>query len=461
MSRFVRASKYRHVYGTQPTRDQCYDNLKVSRSAWDTNLVSANPLFIAVNLEAGGGGAFAVIPHATVGKLPEGSPVVNGHSAAVLDTDFNPFNDHIVASASEDCKAMIWSIPEGGLKESLSVPTITLAGHGRKVGHVLFNPVADNILATSSADFTVKIWDISTGQEKIQLDGFGEIIQSISWSYEGDLLATTCKDKKLRLFDVRQRKAVAEVNGHQGIKGSRCTTMGKSSFLTTTGFSKTSDRQVFVWDYKNLTAPIKEENIDTASGMLIPAYDADTSVLYLAGKGDGNIRYYEWSDDEKGLHYLSEFKSSDPLRGLCFLPKRALSINEVEVARVYKVHPTMVEPISFKVPRKADGFQADLFPPTSGPAPALTAEEWLSGKTSGPKLINLEDGFTPLPVREFTHSAQSSFAVSREASTARTSTVPVSLVDLQKENQELKLQLAQKDARIRQLEAQMQSLSQK
>jgi coronin-1B/1C/6 len=38
------------------------------------------------------------------GKLPDSLPVYNGHTAAVIDTDFNPFNNHIIASASEDCK---------------------------------------------------------------------------------------------------------------------------------------------------------------------------------------------------------------------------------------------------------------------------------------------------------------------------------------------------------------------
>ena len=84
--------------------------------------------------------------------------------------------------------------------------------------------------------------------------------------------------------------------------------------------------------------------------MLIPYYDADTNLLYLAGKGDGNIRYYEWEAGQ--LFYLEQYKSSDALRGFAFLPKRACAINECEVARIFKVHPSMVEPISFKVPRK-------------------------------------------------------------------------------------------------------------
>jgi coronin-1B/1C/6 len=51
----------------------------------------------------------------------------------VLDTDFNPFNDHVIASASEDCKVMIWKIPENGLTDHISTPALTLTGHGRKV----------------------------------------------------------------------------------------------------------------------------------------------------------------------------------------------------------------------------------------------------------------------------------------------------------------------------------------
>lgn len=92
--------------------DEC--NLKISKSAWDTNLCVANAQFVAVNLEASGGkllfkifeifigGAFAVLPHNMTGKLPDNMPVVNGHGGAVLDLDFNPFNDSVIASASED-----------------------------------------------------------------------------------------------------------------------------------------------------------------------------------------------------------------------------------------------------------------------------------------------------------------------------------------------------------------------
>jgi len=431
--------------------------LKVSRNAWDTNLVKANPLFISINIEASGGGAFAVIPHGNTGKLSDNLPVYNGHTAAVLDTDFNPFNDHVVASASEDTRVMIWTIPQGGPTDNISAPAATLTGHGRKVGHVPFHPTADNLLASSSADFTIKLWDISKGQEKQELTGHTEIIQSLTWDWTGSLLATTCKDKKLRVFDVRANKVVQEANGHQGVKGARVVWMGSLPKLVTTGFSRTSERQVYIWDSTNLNEPLKQENIDTASGMLMPHYDPDNAILYLAGKGDGNIRYYEWSDDDKGLYYLSEYKSSEPQRGIGFLPKRAVNVAETEIARAYKVTPTMVEPIPFRVPRKSDAFQADLYPDCLGPEPAVTVDEFFGGKTAQPKLISLESGFVAPAVKEFvTTAAPQEVVEAKGPSTDKE--YQEAYHSLRKENDDLKNQVSQRDVRIRQLEAQLEGM---
>ncbi|ELU35501.1 hypothetical protein AG1IA_10469 [Rhizoctonia solani AG-1 IA] len=63
------------------------------------------------------------------------------------------------------------------------------------------------------------------------------------------------------------------------------------------------------------------------------------------------------------LYELSEYKSIDPQRGMCFLPRRALSVSDCEIMRVYKVYGSTIEPIGFVVPRKSDQFQSDIFPP--------------------------------------------------------------------------------------------------
>lgn len=54
------------------------------------------------------------------------------------------------------------------------------------------------------------------------------------------------------------------------------------------------------------------------------------------------------------------------------------------------VNDLYVEPISFTVPRRAETFQADIFPPAIGAKPAVSADEWLQGKTGIPHKLDLE-----------------------------------------------------------------------
>jgi len=396
MSRVVRSSKYRHVFGSVAKREDTYDELKVTRNAWDSNYVAASATSFAVIWEAGGGGSFAVIPFSQSGKFDAKSPLVNGHKGPVLDIAFNPFNDNLIASASEDCYVKIWGIPEGGLKENMSDPLQTLAGHKRKVGTVNFNPVANNILCTTSTDYSVKVWDIEKGLANLSIDGnHTDIIQSCDWNFNGSLVATTCKDRKLRVLDIRSKAVAQEAECHQGVKGSRLTWLGNKEKIYTCGFTKTSEREACLWDPRDLSKPLIRTSIDSASGILMPFYDNDTSVLFVAGKGDGNIRYYEVVDEAPYIHYLTEFKSNTSLRGCCMVPKRAMNVTNCEIARILKVGIKTVEPISFEVPRKSDIFQDDIFPDCYAGEPALMADEWLGGANANPKTRSMAPGFVP------------------------------------------------------------------
>ncbi|CAG8485301.1 2863_t:CDS:10 [Paraglomus brasilianum] len=420
--------------------------------------------FVAINWNSSGGGAFAVIPHRNAGKIVDGIPLYRGHTAAVLDTDFANFNDNVIASCAEDSKVMIWNIPdELGEPESPDVtPAATLSGHTKKVGHVLFHPVADNILASSSSDLSIYLWDLTSTSHALTLRGFTDLIHSLSYSYNGNLLATTSRDKKLRIFDVRSTEVVQQADSHQGIKGSRVVWLGDADRLVTTGFSKMSDRQVYVWDTRALNKPMKTVHLDTSSGVVMPFYDNDTKMLYLAGKvvfwmrfGDGTIRYYEFEND--ALYFLSTYQSPEPQRGLAFMPKRALNINECEIARAYKVMSHMIEPISFVVPRKSDAFQSDIFPETPSDEPSLTAEEFFSGKSANPKLVNLENGFTPKPKKEFVSSAPPE-EKKEEPPVLKTEELQEAYNNLLQKNTDLQKLLDERDAKIASLTAELERL---
>jgi len=194
------------------------------------------------------------------------------------------------------------------------------------------------------------------------------------------------------VIDPRTNKVVQEVEAHQGVKGSRVCYLGLDR-LFSVGFTKTTEREFAIWDPRDMTKRLTTQNVDSASGLLMPFYDEDTKILFLGGKGDGNIRYYEIVDEAPYIYYLSEFKSNTPQRGLFMLPKRGVNISENEIVKMLKVGPKLLEPISFQVPRKSDVFQDDIFPDCFSGEPALSAEEWLSGKIAEPKTRSLAPGF--------------------------------------------------------------------
>ena len=67
-------------------------------------------------------------------------------------------------------------------------------------------------------------------------------------------------------------------------------------------------------------------------------------------------------------------------------------LHDNEVMRAFKtVNDSYIEPISFIVPRRAEVFQDDIYPPTVGTKAAVSASEWLDGQDGLPPKIDLEN----------------------------------------------------------------------
>ncbi|TRY87787.1 hypothetical protein DNTS_015695 [Danionella cerebrum] len=413
----VRSSKFRHVFGQAVKADQCYDDIRISQMTWDSNFCSVNPKFVAMIVDASGGGAFLVLPLNKVyletsfskldfmlylsklfsvtlcfvfqtGRIDMSSPTVCGHTGPVLDIEFCPHNDNIIASGSEDCSVMIWEIPDGGLITPLRDPVVKLDGHSKRVGIISWHPTAHNVLMSAGCDNVVILWNVARGEAVVRIDSVHtDLIYSACWNRNGLQILTACKDKKLRVLDPRKGSVLYEKDKtHEGSRPVRAVFVSDGKILTT-GFSRMSERQVALWDPENFGEPLTLQELDTSSGVLLPFFDPDTGI------GDSSIRYFEVTDEAPYVHYLSMYSSKESQKGMGYMPKRGLEVNKCEIARFYKLHERKCEPIVMTVPRKSDLFQEDLYPNTIGPEPSVEADEWFDGKNGEPILISLKDGF--------------------------------------------------------------------
>jgi coronin-1B/1C/6 len=218
------------------------------------------------------------------------------------------------------------------------------------------------------------------------------LIQDIVWDFRGNNYGTTSRDRKVRIVDGRSAEVVQEiVDAHEGSKAMKMTFLGETGLLVTVGCTKQAQRQFKVWDQRNLSRELKKVDVDQGAGTMMPFYDNDTGVLYLAGKGDGNVRYYELTHEAPHCYGLADFKSSVSAKGMAWMPKRGLNILGCETARLLKLtNANSVEPLSFIVPRKAESFQADIYYDTAGSTAAHSIEQWLGGSDLPPVSVSLD-----------------------------------------------------------------------
>ena len=138
------------------------------------------------------------------------------------------------------------------------------------------------------------------------MKGHDDEIQSVGWQTTGNLIATQCKDKMLRVLDPRSSDAALQCDSHQGMKDSKVVWISDGQRVLTTGFGSVRyvlcktlfisclidsfnfisifssanfslsfqdrAREVTIRDIRNLTKPQEKLSLDISSGLVLFTY---------------------------------------------------------------------------------------------------------------------------------------------------------------------------------------------
>jgi len=380
----VESSKYKYLLGTPSQPTECIGGIAIGSVSPDSNVIKANNHFIAIPWKLTG--TVGIVPITNKGALPEEVPLITQEDG-INEIAFNPFDDHVIATAGQDGSARLYRIPEGGLTKDITEPIATFTAHSKRLMFVDYHPLVRDILLTATND-EVKMWDVSTGVVARDFpSAYKGQLTSVSWNYTGAVCATASKDKALRIVDPRASNIVAEVQAHTGAKGFRAVWCGRKEAIVSIGFTKTAEREISLWDPRRIGSPVFNLKLDNSPAAPMPFYDNDTGVLYVGAKGEGTIKLYEVTDT--ALTYLSDYKSPTPASGMSMLPKKLCDPMKCEVAKCVKITSAgLIIPIRFEVPRSnMNLFHDDLYPDTYSGKPTLEAQEWLSGVDREPELV--------------------------------------------------------------------------
>uniref|UniRef100_A0A8C2XEG1 Coronin n=1 Tax=Cyclopterus lumpus TaxID=8103 RepID=A0A8C2XEG1_CYCLU len=368
----------------------CFYSGRYSNSEWINNVragsfscqgsrIKASSKLVAFTTEQAGGGMLGL---SSVKPGSDGQWTVTQiscHSDLVTDMDFSPFDESLLATCSGDETVKLWRLCDPELQQPSS-PLLTVRPGQGKLELVLFHPTSSGLLAVG-ANKSPLIWDTCRQETPLAvLEQHGDQLQSLSWKQDGSLLASSCKDKMLRVFDPRAQLTPVQVSPYKSNKDSRIL-WAKDELLLTTGFDMMRSREVRLWDSRKLSSSISSTSLGISSGMMIPLFDDDTGLLILAGMGDAVIDCFEVTASEPFFSQVSHCLMDTSTRGVAMVPKVALDVLSCEVMRVLQLTDSCIVPIGYQVPRKhsSQEFHEDLYPDTVGTTPAMSAEEWWKG----------------------------------------------------------------------------------
>ncbi|MEG4233578.1 serine/threonine-protein kinase [Microcoleus sp. Pol11C3] len=89
----------------------------------------------------------------------------------------------------------------------------TLTGHKNLIFSVAFSPNGE-VIASGSDDKTIKLWQVQDGQEIVTLAGHANSVHTVVFSPDGKILASSSHDKTIKFWRMKDGQEIRTLSGH-------------------------------------------------------------------------------------------------------------------------------------------------------------------------------------------------------------------------------------------------------
>jgi WD40 repeat protein len=202
---------------------------------------------------------------------------------------------------------------------------VTFLGHTANLLYLTFSPDG-NLLASASEDQTVRLWDTATGKEIRAFKGHSDGVTCVAFSPDGKRLTSCSRDKTVRVWETATGKNLFTMKGH--------TTWVMSVAFSPDGKRLASgswDETLRVWDAG--TGQAASVLKGHTSGVLGVAFDPDGRRVASVG-GDGTLRVWDVATRQP---VLTLYGHAGRVRGVAFSPdgRRLASAGDDQTVRVW------------------------------------------------------------------------------------------------------------------------------
>ncbi|CAD8083708.1 unnamed protein product [Paramecium primaurelia] len=169
-----------------------------------------------------------------------------------------------------------------------------IEGHNGTVNSVCYS-YDGNIIASGSSDKTIHLWDVKSGEVLNKLYGHNDSVKSVSFSSDGLTLASGSEDNSIRIWDINSGQEILTLLGHD--RGVITLSFSSNASLLASG---SWDKSIRLWNV-NTGESIKILQ-GHSEGIQSVCFSPDDTILASCSRDKSIFIWSVRSGDKKKIH---------------------------------------------------------------------------------------------------------------------------------------------------------------